>query len=209
MAMADPAAAPFDPASRLSTLQGRAYLEAKWRKVWFTGENPRYAIDIDAHAVSDRTAVMKATVTVFGEGGEIVRRASDFGSETPDDFVDYIEKAATKALARALDSLGYGTAAAMDDAPLADTPVAPRRGPAPQAARPGAPTPRQVEYLEALLAQAGRDAASWFGKPPGQLTRQEVSEAIEALKQLRPAAAAGRRPAPNGDPGPEEDGPPY
>jgi len=49
-------------------------------------------------------ALFRARVSVPGGG-----TASGWGSETADDFGDYIEKAETKALGRALAALGYGT----------------------------------------------------------------------------------------------------
>jgi hypothetical protein len=54
--------------------------------------------------ISPDSAIFRATVTIPGAGS-----ATDYGSETPKDFGDYIEKAATKALGRALAQLGYGT----------------------------------------------------------------------------------------------------
>ncbi len=41
-------------------------------------------------------------------------RATGYGSEAQGDFADYIEKAETKAIGRALAALGYGTQFALD-----------------------------------------------------------------------------------------------
>jgi hypothetical protein len=48
-------------------------------------------------------AIFKATVTVPSGG-----KATGYGSESASDFPDFIEKAETKAIGRALNALGYG-----------------------------------------------------------------------------------------------------
>src|SRR6185312_9512025 len=69
----------------------------------------------DAHIATDlvshdgRVAVFRAEV-ILPTGG----RASGYGSESAGDFPDYIEKAETKAIGRALVALGYGTQFALD-----------------------------------------------------------------------------------------------
>ncbi len=54
-------------------------------------------------------AVFRAEV-ILPNGG----RATGYGSEAQADFADYIEKAETKAIGRALAALGYGTQFALD-----------------------------------------------------------------------------------------------
>ena len=94
----------FNPSDHLTKLKGKDYLEAKWRLVWLRDEHPDAMIETQHIELSDEHAIFRAVVT-FKEGGG----ASGYGSETKRDFGDYIEKAETKAIARALAAAGYGT----------------------------------------------------------------------------------------------------
>ncbi|MGA7670709.1 MAG: hypothetical protein WBW04_09830 [Nitrolancea sp.] len=104
---------PFDPRAHLRSIRVRGreveYLDIKWRLVWLRSEHR------DAHVITqlvsneNNIAVFRAEV-VLESGG----RASGYGSESKADFGDYIEKAETKAIGRALAALGYGTQFALD-----------------------------------------------------------------------------------------------
>ena len=61
-------------------------------------------------------AIFKATVTLPTGG-----KATGYGSETASDFPDFIEKAETKAIGRALNALGYG--AQFGDVSASDDPA--------------------------------------------------------------------------------------
>jgi hypothetical protein len=82
------------------------YLEVKWRLCWFRDRYPHGVITTDEICVDlDRGyARFKATVE-DGEGG----RAIGYGTETAAGFADYVERAETRALGRALAALGIGT----------------------------------------------------------------------------------------------------
>jgi hypothetical protein len=97
---------PFDPAQYLSKFDGRDYLEVKWRIMWLRSEHPdaRIATEIVQHNEEAGFALFRAEVEVPSGG-----KSTGWGSETVRDFHDYIEAAETKALGRALASLGYGT----------------------------------------------------------------------------------------------------
>jgi hypothetical protein len=123
----------FDPSKYIIKLQGKDYIEVKWRLVWFRETHPDGMIDTENIALTDQLAVFKATVQTPSGG-----RATGYGSETPKDFRDYIEKAETKALGRALGALGFGTQFTDDfdegtDNPV-DAPRQPRQAPAPMPA---------------------------------------------------------------------------
>lgn len=98
----------FDPTKHLRQLRGKGgtadYLDVKWRLVWLRTEHPDAITEVEHVEITADIAIFKAQVMIPGMG-----RATDYGSETPRDFGDYIEKAATKALGRALAQLGYGT----------------------------------------------------------------------------------------------------
>lgn len=96
----------FDPAHYLSQFDGKDYLEVKWRIMWLRSEHPdaRITTEIVQHNEEGGFALFRAEVEVPGGG-----KSTGWGSETVRDFHDYIEAAETKALGRALASLGYGT----------------------------------------------------------------------------------------------------
>ncbi|HEY7295350.1 MAG TPA: hypothetical protein VH916_09915 [Dehalococcoidia bacterium] len=109
----------FDPARYLTKLNRRQrtpdgqwktieldYMEVKWRLLWLRSEHPDADIATELVTLDlDRNlAVFKARVAVPGRGS-----ATGWGSETADDWRDFIEKAETKALGRALAALGFGT----------------------------------------------------------------------------------------------------
>lgn len=96
----------FNPNQYLTKLKGKDYLEVKWRLVWFRDQHPQGVINTSmVHLDIDKgIAVFKASVD-DGDGGH----AEGHGSETSKDFGDYIEKAETKSIGRALAALGYGT----------------------------------------------------------------------------------------------------
>jgi hypothetical protein len=95
----------FDPSKYLVNLNGRGeYLEVKWRLLWLRTEHPEAIIETEMVRVEERDAIFKAHVTIPGGGS-----ATGWGSESAGDFRDFIEKAETKAIGRALAALGYGT----------------------------------------------------------------------------------------------------
>lgn len=108
--------AAFDPARHLRPLNGSPYLRVADRIAWLRSAHPGATIDtelvqfdpefpcVDGNGqVKGRgRAVFKATVSIPGGGS-----ATAYGSETAADFGDYIEKGESKAIGRALRSLGY------------------------------------------------------------------------------------------------------
>ena len=95
----------FNPAEHLMQLKGKDYLQVMWRLVWFREEHPNWGIETTALSVDEKGALFASKI--YDENGNLV--SSGHGSETPKDFGDYIEKAETKAVGRALAMLGYGT----------------------------------------------------------------------------------------------------
>lgn len=123
---------PFDASKYLVKLRGKEYLEVKWRMVWVRKEHPDAVIETEmvSHLLDVPMAVFKAKVSIPGGGS-----ATGWGQEEAADFGDYLEKAETKALGRALAALGFGTQFTEDfdfhtdeNGKVVDTPV--QRGPA-------------------------------------------------------------------------------
>lgn len=193
-------AAKFDASHYLTKVNGRDYLEVKWRLLWLRTEHPEAIVQTELAEHREGYALFKARVAV-PEGGE----ASGWGSESADDFGEYLEKAETKALGRALAALGYGTQFCEDfdyrtenEQRFVDAPVerpASRTGRRP-AREKGTElsTPAQGNALRAIARQVlGWDEATLeartqeeFGRPTAQLTKAEASRLIDELKQRAP-----------------------
>lgn len=94
--------AAFNPARHLRPLNGKPYLEVAWRIAWLRAEHPDAHIVTEPVEITDSAAIFKARVAIPGGGS-----SAGYGSETAADFGDFIEKAETKALGRALLALGY------------------------------------------------------------------------------------------------------
>jgi len=171
----------FEPAKYLVNLNGRGeYLEVKWRLLWLRTEHPDAVIETELVRLEERDAVFKARVSI-PDGGS----ATGWGSESAGDFRDFLEKAETKAIGRALAALGYGTQFCHDhefgvgEPPvvnvgqmrIVDTPVdlaasrGRRQAPAAQVATAVAAadpatqraTERQVKFIFAIAREAGLD----------------------------------------------------
>lgn len=117
----------FNPTEHLIDLKGKKYLEVKWRLVWFREEHPDW--DIETQLISHDTASNVALFRARIADAEGKPRSTGYGSESVKDFRDYIEKAETKAIGRALAVLGYGTqfAPEMEEGErIVDAPVKPQ-----------------------------------------------------------------------------------
>lgn len=179
---------PFDPSRYLTQISGRDYLEVKWRLLWLRTLHPDAMIETEMVRDDGAAAVFRARVTVPGGGS-----ATGWGSESYQDFADYIEKAETKSLGRALGALGYGTQfcqdfdfGAADHGRVVDAPV--------KIGRPrGTADPVTERQLKAVYAighgghltdaEIQQQAQETFGGPPEQLSRRDASALIDLLKQ--------------------------
>src|SRR5579885_2416607 len=205
----------FNPNEHLMKLQGKDYLQVKWRLVWFNEATTPRAGYITVEKEHDRQNGFAKFFTIAWDGNDETWRhmvingvelevcgrvATGEGSETIGDHKDYYEKSATKSLGRALAGLGYGTqfSAEMDEGGrVVDSPVE----------RKGQP-PRQAAALHDLKATASggdiaqfkrecedagvtwREMVIWLpahrqGKTVNQLTYGDLAELREMLKQDR------------------------
>jgi hypothetical protein len=167
----------FDPSLYLTKISGQDYLPARGRIAWLRTVHPDATMLTELIEHSDGYALFRATVGIPGAGS-----ATGWGSETFKDFPDYLEKAETKSIARALAHLGYGTLFAVDmdeGQRVADTPVPAKAKQQPTArelsgkpepkaaAKPAAAAPVDANALEHLAAGAALNAAmqqhNWSG----------------------------------------------
>ncbi len=198
------AATTFDPARHLSQVSGKDYLEVKWRLVWLRSEHPDASIDTELVTHANGEAIFRAQVSIPGGGS-----ASGWGSEDAQGFGDYIEKAETKAIGRALAALGFGTQFCADfdfgaaagrvvDSPVAMAPmrmtdgVGERRATADVEA-----SDRQRNMIQSLardlklsgtaLDELSRDLTN---SPLVGISRKNASRVIDVLQERRQARNA-------------------
>ena len=203
----------FDPSRFLTKVSGSDYLEVKWRLLWLRQTHPDAAIETEMISHADQVAVFRARVSIPGAGS-----ATGWGTEAYGDFRDYVEKAETKALGRALAALGFGTqfcndfAFGADQNRVVDAPVDlqrqmerrkanGRQSPEVQEVRASdhPATTRQHGFIEAMARELGisddalkLEVESSFGTAVTGLNRRDASVLIERLQQRRserPSAA--------------------
>lgn len=181
---------PFDPIQFISKVKGRDYLEVKWRIAWMRSEHPDAIMDTDLVSHLDDRAIMRAIVTLPGGGS-----ATGWGSETATSFENYIEKAETKAIGRALTALGYGTPVAETEEPeqigqMQRTPTRPGQQPNSFLATP--PQKSRLQRIAAELQMSSADLDSLVqqhvGSSLANLNKRQASGMIEMLEARRPAA---------------------
>jgi hypothetical protein len=201
--------ATFEPSRYLTKISGSDYLEVKWRLVWLRETHPEAEIETDLVQHDRNFAIFRAKVSLPGGGS-----ATGWGSEGIDDFRDYIEKAETKAIGRALAALGFGTQFCPDfdfgaaagkvvDSPIDFASTRGRRVAESANARPSggdrrvasvdqAATPRQLRFLQAIAREVGIDDEALREEvakvSPGgvdELSRRDASALIERLQARR------------------------
>lgn len=101
----------FNPNEHMMKLKGKDYLQVMWRLVWFREEHPDYGLETVCVENDAEHAIFLCRIS--DETGRLI--CCGHGSESKRDFGDFLEKAETKAVGRALAMLGYGTQFAADE----------------------------------------------------------------------------------------------
>ena len=177
----------FNPNDHMMKLKGRDYLQVMWRLVWFREDKPGWMIRTEIVSADDKHAVFRATIA--DESGAV--RSMGHGSESVKDFGDYLEKAETKAVGRALAMLGYGTqfAPELDEGErIVDSPV--QRDAAQQEAhaQPEPASAAQIEVLRQKLNPIQWEAmAMKYGKNLENLTKEAAGKALTKVKEMQEA----------------------
>lgn len=95
-----------DPNTRQWMTRQDEYLEVKWRLVWFREKYPHGIITTEEMCIDLPQGYARFRATAEdGEGG----KATGTGTEMHKSFEDFVEKAETRAIGRALAALGIGT----------------------------------------------------------------------------------------------------
>lgn len=171
----------FNPNDHLMNLKGKAYLEVKWRLVWFRQEHPDWSIrtQIVHLNIEQKYAVFKAIIS--NENGVIVAEGTKM--EDARGFADFMEKAETGSVGRALGILGYGTQFAPEfdevdsNSPNPRIVDAPINQPKPKVQDSSTPTPSKV---------FGDLAREYLGVNHSTKERAELYEKIVGSKDVSP-----------------------
>jgi hypothetical protein len=189
----------FEPGRYLRKVNGSDYLEVKWRLLWLRTNHPDAVIETELVSHEDQMALFRARVSIPGSGS-----STGWGSEQSTDFRDYIEKAETKALGRALSALGFGTQFCPDfeftgaSNRTVDAPIdlqARREETRETSESTGAEEPatdRQYRYIAILGRELGipesdlqQESRALFGAEIGALTRRDISQFIARLQERK------------------------
>lgn len=186
----------FDPSKYLRTIKTRGggqetYLPVPARLLWLRADHPNATVVTEALKLDDRAAVFKATITLPNGG-----TGMGHGSETAGDSPDFIEKAETKAIGRALAALGYGTefADVQDSSGIADAaellpapaPVValPATVPVSAPAPPAPPQPVQPAPVEpAAPALARPERSARYADEPARAERTDRGERTDRAER--------------------------
>lgn len=93
----------------LLNLRGKDYLQIAHRLVWFREVVPNGIIKTQMLEHQNESALFRAEIYITSETGQALLVATAHKKETASSFPDYIEKAETSAVGRALAMAGYGT----------------------------------------------------------------------------------------------------
>ena len=176
----------------LLNLKGKEYLEVKYRLVWFREEHPEWSIETEFLTVPENNAFAKAVVR--DENGRVI--ATSHKAESSNAFPDFMEKAETGAIGRALALIGFGTQFCADeldegdrivDAPARVPTHAPRSsgssGPQVRSAlssAPEIPTARKPFDLGEFQVNFGR---KYLGKRLKEIPKDEIVSYVHGLEQ--------------------------
>ncbi len=86
---------------------GQQYLPVSARLVWFREEHPDWSIETQPLHLDFENGIAVFQATVKDASGRVIANATKV--ETRSDFADFVEKAETGSVGRALAMCGYGT----------------------------------------------------------------------------------------------------
>lgn len=155
-------------------IKGKEYLQVAHRIVWFLEETVNWRISTKLISLKEDSALFRAMIR--NEQGHVMATAHKF--ETKSGFPDFVEKAETGAIGRALAYVGYGTQFTGDELDegerLADSPTPSNTGYKPkEPLKNYAPMPTQDDEMPDFNEPPWDDAPT----APPPTTGKPVSEA--------------------------------
>jgi len=137
----------------LLNLRGKDYLEVKYRIVWFRQEHPDWTIETEYHTITNDAALAKAFIK--NAEGRVICTSHKF--ENAKGFPDFLEKAETGAIGRALALIGYGTQFCADEFDegkrIVDSPVTPKGAVGPEQPEPGDGIQKEGYHFPAIAGK--------------------------------------------------------
>lgn len=97
----------FDPKQHMMSLKGKEYLPVAMRLVWFRDEHPDWGIVTTPVEINTEKQYAIFSAQIFNADGKLMATATKM--ENIRGFADYVEKAETGSVGRALAYCGYGT----------------------------------------------------------------------------------------------------
>jgi hypothetical protein len=154
----------------LLNLRGKQYLEVKFRLVWFREDHPDWSIETELKSVTDVSAYARASIK--DEKGRLIATSHKF--ESIQGFPDFIEKAETGAIGRALALIGYGTQFCADELDegkrIVDAPVATKEKAKPTTENVGA------EAKATAAENSDEESESSSADIPVEITAEQAEE---------------------------------
>jgi hypothetical protein len=178
------------------SLKGKQYLPARRRVQWLRSDHPDWGINTDIVRLDWDAGIAVVRAEVTDDTGRLIGAGTK--TETRKGFPDFLEKAETGAIGRAVAVAGYGTEDALDldeGEHVADSPIQqPERGRGARASSPNDSAPASYNSLRGALLEAAathgwdRDRltalADEIGVPKGgKATAEQLIDMIARIEQ--------------------------
>jgi len=179
-----------------SFVQLNPYLQVQHRLVWFREVHPDWTIRTEVRDLTADSAIIQAFIETpgnFNDPGRVI--STGMKRETAQGWEDFLEKAETGAIGRALAAAGFGTqfAVEMEDGASGGSPVdapSPTSAPPPWSPPDNLPPPPVQTYPVAPpLPQGAQSPPQVAPRPPGGMTPPQEAFLCDLIrKKLEPGA---------------------